>query len=290
LPESDPLDDVAAAIRQHPKFDIAALHYTRNMLNLRREMGVFNRVGTDHGLHICGYVIFLYYMNASKRPEDGATFTRLLDICQKRGHCGSRALRSVLLALQLFGYARTTSGQDDRRARAFEPTEKLLAMTRKQFGQTMECMDLLTGSSNYGDLARTDPDFLANFMATSGRAFLDYDISITDHVPELYAMLRLNGGYPTIISIVDAQGRGQESPSPQAIAMEYKVSSSQARNVIKQATDAGFLTISANGRVIEAVKLADNYKMLICRELALSAKYSLGLEGYFKGFQTAKVA
>ena len=100
----DPLGAVMDGMLRHPSFDDVTLLYLDRILAWRRQMGVFNRVATTAGLHAIGYVIFLHFANTSGRPENGATYSRLLDICEARRNCGSRALRTTLVLAQVMGY------------------------------------------------------------------------------------------------------------------------------------------------------------------------------------------
>ena len=69
-----------------------------NILRWRHEMGRFNKVLSSYARnHIIMYVLFLHYVNKTDAPENGATFSKLLQLTLSRKLCGSRFLRTVLV-------------------------------------------------------------------------------------------------------------------------------------------------------------------------------------------------
>ena len=83
-------------------------------------------------------------------------------------------------------------------------------------------------------------------------------------------------------AIVQSHLRGMKPPSTHQIARQFSFSASQVRNIIECAGGHGLMTISANGQVLDAAPLAALYKRYFAREIALYAKYTLGLEDEFR--------
>ena len=282
--EADPLGTTMHGILGHPAAAETMRQYLDNVLAWRRDMGRFNRVATSAGLYVIGFVLFLHFANRSGRPEQGATFSRLLAICEARRTCGPRALRTILTLAHIMGYLGVSRARGDRRVQIYAPTDKLLTQTRQQYALVCGCLDRLVPSGNFASTLKSDPAFMPSVFASSGQAFLDLGLEITGHVPDLEALIQMQAGFPTFASIVNAHLRGIECPSAQAIAKEFHVSSSQVRTVLKAAADRGLITLSERGQVLDAAPLAAQHKAMIARELALYAKYAFGLEDYFAGF------
>jgi hypothetical protein len=272
-------------ILMHPAFDAAALEYIGHILAWRRKMGVFNRVATNAGMHIVAYTLFLHYANTTGLPENGATYSRLLALCEARGNCGSRALRTILTLTGFMGFLESSRASSDRRIQIFTPTDKLLKQAQEQYVHAFSCLDRLVPNAGFAVAAAGDPNFFPNLFSTSGKACLDLNIQITEHFPEFHKLIQLNGGFPAVASVVQAEMRGEESPSAQVIAKEFHVSASQVRAVLKAAEDRGLVTLSERGLVLDAAPLAAQHKAMIAREIALYAKYTFGLEDYFLGFR-----
>ena len=283
----DPLGATMHGMLNHPAFDHAASHYLTHILIWRRQMGVFNRVATTSGLHTMGYVLFLYFANTTGNPENGATYSRLLDICEQRGNCGSRALRTTLILAQVMGYLQSSRGRADRRIQIFTPSEKLIAQSRQQFTLPLACLDKLVPGAGLSAAAASDPAFLPKVFTTAGKAFLDQRLEITEFFPDLHALMQFQGGCPAILSISNSVVHERAIQSSTAIGKEFHVSAAQVRAVLKAAADRGLVTLSERGQVVHAAPLVAKQKAMIARELALYAKFSFGLEEYFCGFRTA---
>jgi hypothetical protein len=281
---ADPLSATMEGMQQHPAFDDAVRHYLDHILAWRRQMGVFNRVATTSGLHAIGYLIFLHYANTSGRPENGATYSRLLELCEARGNCGSRALRTILVLAHVMGYVHSSRSITDRRIQIFTPSEKLLAESRQQFTIPFACLDKLVPGAGYTQAVKSDPAFLPNLFTTTGKAVLELGIEITEFFPDMHEIMQFQGGCPANLSIAHAVMHGREIASASAIAKEFHVSPAQVRTVLKTAANRGLITLSERGQVIDAGPLVAQQKGMIARELSLYAKYSLGLEDYFLGF------
>lgn len=186
------------------------------------------------------------------------------------------------------GYLQSSRGSADRRIQIFEPTGKLVAASRQQFTVPFACLDKLVPGANFAEAAKSDPAFLPTLFASAGKAFLEHDIEITEFFPNMHALMQLQGGCPVILSIADSVMRGREIASSSATAKEFHISPSQVRTVLKTAETYRLITLSERGHVIDAAPLVAQQKGMIARELALYAKYSLGLEDCFLGASASR--
>ncbi len=277
----DPLVEVMEGILRHPPFDAAALAYVANIVHWRERLGLFNRIGTNLAFHVINYSAYLHLANRAGTVENGATFSNLLAICEARGQCGSRALRTVLTLLKVTGQLHTKPSRSDGRVRVYIPSDKLLGEIKDIYGYSMMVLDTLMPSSQYAQAIREDQEFLPRIIAGSGRAIIEDGLRITEYFPELHDIISRAGGLPTSISLADAHLRGIAYPSQQTISRKFKISPTQVRAIINALTEDGLITRSQDGKILKAHLLVEQHKGLIARELALHVKYGLGLERVF---------
>lgn len=271
----DPLAETAEALLRHPEFDRVARIYVGNIVQWRRSLGLLNRVTTDAALHIVYFCVLLHFRQT---PKDSATFTNLLAICETRQHCGSRALRTVLAALTVTGYLHVRLAEGDKRIKVFVPSQNVLDHIRRHLALTLGCLDILIGEERYGSRMMQEPAFLHELMASAGTPYLDLGLTVTEQVPELQSLLQLRGGHLTAAALADSHLNGAAIPTSKAVAREFHVSASQIRNVLAEAQTLGLITYEPSGSVTQVRPLVAQMRAVLARELALYAKYGLGLE------------
>jgi hypothetical protein len=270
----DPLLDTTHALLAQPTFARAAQHYVEHVIAWRRELGLYNLVGTEIGQHITYYLALLHFTQPPGLPEAGATFSNILQICERRGQCGSRALRTVLQVLKVMGLITARSAEGDARVQVYAPSERLIQALREHLKHTMICLDLIVGEERYAPLIEANSAFVGELLAKSGRPFIDLNLQIVEAVPDLEALIKLRGGCPTLFRLLKSHIDGVPPPSPQVIAREFKLSASQVRNVIKAAESAGLMAWRQDGS-LDARRLAERQRLMLARELAVHAKYGL---------------
>ena len=118
-------------------------------------------------------------------------------------------------------------------------------------------------------------------MASSGAATLKYDIAFAEPIPHGLTILNQTGGLATMVSLARAQIAGTPMPSAHSIAKSYKVSATQARNVMGYMKAHKLIVTHNEGGVLSAAPIAEIFRSFLSRELALYAKYTLGLEEQF---------
>ena len=164
----DPLAHVQAAILRHPKFPLASRQYFEGIAMWRRTLGLANRFSsTEVATHIIYYVMLLHYGNPTGAPEAGATFGRLLNICETRKQCGARALRTVLVLANLAGYVHAARSPTDRRVQYYVPSPKLLEMVREFHRRALSCLDHLVDQPIYEQMADAGSAYLIVFIPVS---------------------------------------------------------------------------------------------------------------------------
>jgi hypothetical protein len=276
--KNDPLAATSAALLRHPEFDRVAKLYIGNIVQWRRSLGLFNRVITDSSIHVVYFLVMLHFCRAGQSPKDGATFTNLLEICEARGQCGSRALRTVLSALTVTGYIHVRQADGDQRIKVFAPSQTVLTDIRRHLALTLGCLDILIGEERYARSMLEDPSFLAQLMASAGQSYLELGLTVSEQVPELHGLLQLRGGHITAAALANAHLQCTAIPSPQAIARTFHVSASQIRNVLSEANSLGLITYEPGRGATDVRPLVTQMRAVLARELALYAKCGLGLE------------
>jgi Bacterial regulatory proteins, gntR family len=274
----DPLADLSNVLLRHPEFERVARLYIGNIVQWRRSLGLINRVITDASIHIVYFLVMLHFCRAGQDAKDGATFTNLLEICEARGHCGSRALRTVLAALTVTRYVHARQAEDDQRIKVFAPSQTVLTDIRRHLSLTLGCLDILIGEERYAKRMLDDPSFLAQLMASAGESYLELGLTVSEQVPELHGLLQLRGGHIAAAALANAHLQGDAIPSPQAIARVFHVSASQIRNVLAEANTMGLITSDPGQGATDVRPLVEQMRAVLARELALYAKYGLGLE------------
>lgn len=271
----DQLGATTDAILRHPRFDAAVAAYMPRVIAWRRRLGLFNRVGTTLGLHICHFVAYLHFANRAGQTEHGATFSKVLEICERRQQCGSRALRTTLSVLRVMGYLQVSQSPTDGRVKVYVPGPKLTRELIDGFALSLSVLDSLEPGAEYVTRVQTDEVFLTEVVFKSGRAVVMGDVDITEVFPDLHAVIMKAGGFPTSVTVADAQLRGVNVPSTRAIAREFSLSHSQVRVVLAELVSRELVQRADDGSIVSAERLAAEHKALIARELALHLKYTL---------------
>lgn len=274
----DPLATTTSAILAHPRFNLAVSAYIPRVMAWRRRMGLFNRVGTTLGLHICNFVTYLHFASRAGDIEHGATYSNILEICERRGQCGARALRTTLSVLRVTGYLEVRPSLGDARARAFVPGPKLVRELMEGFGLSLSVLDSLEPGQGFEDQVRNDAQFFTQLVAKSGREVVLGQVDITEAFPDLHAIIMKAGGFPTSISVADACLRAVACPTTRSIASEFSITQSQVRNVLIDLGKRNLISRDGNGNIISGNRLVHEHRTLIARELALHIKYGLGRE------------
>lgn len=279
----DSLGDIAVGIRHHEQFDKAMKMHVESTLRWRCGLRGFNKVISSHARNfVMNSILYLHYQARPDDPDAGATFERLLKYCLDRGFCGPRVLRTVLMLAETSGHLTVERGRFDRRLKIFRPTEKLLTQARDSVDRILDCIDLLVDERSPRVSSSSRDILVRRVISGAGRRYFEEGLAVAEHYEDLYALLRLDGGFATVVAVTDAQLRGSPLPAYKEISERFRLSASQSRKILKRAEDLGLVTFSRGGRLADASGLVRTFKWAVARELALYAKYALGLGTYFE--------
>lgn len=281
---NDPLKDLAAAIAAHPGCDRAVLHYAQTLLAWRQGPRLLNKLVSSHArTQIISYIMYLHYSADPADPDSGPTYLKLLALTERRKDCGPRALKTALALLRLAGFVHVSPGTNDRRLRIYSPTEKMQEYFRQWYTRTLGALDCIVEGQDYAARVLRDRYFLADLVVASGQPYIERRIPVVSDFPDLFELFAIEGGFPMTAALIVARLRDEPYPSPTSLAGQFGASASQMRNVLRKLSELGFVTVGEGGKVEDCTPLLKAFKAFIARELALYAKYALGLEQVLLG-------
>ncbi len=173
---SDPasrLSPVAiAALRNHPKFPIAAREAVRILIPMYRSDRLLNALMSDRARTVFAHISLLLHYCGVEDGEPGLTVGAMKDACVQLDLC-SRGRCEAMLALMRVGGFFEGAPSTDRRRRSLVPTEKLFALHRERWGSHYRAMRYVMPRAVYWQRAlAADPDFLRELVLALGRRYL----------------------------------------------------------------------------------------------------------------------
>lgn len=278
----DPLAGLAMRILAHRNFDRAVLHYVSTALSWRSGHYLLNKISGTHARSmIVGYLMMLHYEAEASGGEDGATYVKILDVINRRRErkdCSPRVLKTVLAILRLAGLVAEERSRSDRRLKFYRPTPKMIAMLQDWYRQTFGCFDVLFETDRFAARTRSDPLALRHVILSVGRPYVELDLQVVGHDPHIYDLFTTEGGFIVASALVDAHLRGTPTDSARAISAKYGSSPSQVRQVLKDLSRRGLIDVDETGRPLSQEGLVARYRAHVAREMALYARYALGLD------------
>jgi hypothetical protein len=264
--DGDLLAATAVRIMSHPRFDEAFAHYIDNVLNWQVNHKSYGKASTNHTRSsIVGYILYLNYRADPADPDDGASYSKIWSICEKRGDCGPRVLKTQLALMSVFGFLDCERGAHDRRLRLYRPTGRMYAYIREWYSGSFGCFDRLKPNQDYAGRVRQDPEFLRHIILSISPPYLDENILLVKFFPFLFDLFMQEAGFTTSALLIQAQLHGESLGPIRDIARRYGVSESQVRKVLRQLESQG----------LAGPSLLALYKSYVARELALYARYAL---------------
>lgn len=268
------IDRFAQAIAVDRHFDAAVVSYIEALVVWRRGLGNYNKVVACSARHrIMKSVLRLHFGNATDNPDDGATFERLLALANLSDDesCGPRVLRTVIGLAQRTGHLEVSQGWFDRRLKILRPTEKWIAQEAERHDAALKSLRLLLDERTRHLMAPRGAALVAR-LATA--ANFDCALGLTVGAPDggLRAIMALDGGIATALSVADAFLRGKRIPSHKEIGASFRLSASQARKILHIGADYGLIGFDRNGKISEAAGLVAQCRRLIAHELAIYAR------------------
>jgi hypothetical protein len=269
IQEGDLLAATAARIMSHPRFGEAFARYIDNALHWQAGHRPFGKASVTHTRSsIIGYILYLHLRVAEGNPDDGASYSKIWSICEQRGDCGPRVLKTQLALMSVFGFLHCERGRHDRRLRLYRPTERLYGYIREWYSGTFSCFDCLAPGHDFSARVKQDTEFLRHIILTISPPYLDENILLVKFYPQLFDLFMQEGGFTTSALLVQAELAEQPLASMRDISRRYSVSASQVRNIMRLLESQNLLH----------APLLNLFKLYVARELALYARYALPAE------------
>jgi hypothetical protein len=271
--EFDQLAGMAARIAAHPKFDDAVLHYAQSLLEWKAANRNVGKAQASHARSsIIGYILFLHFAADPADPDDGATYQKLWALCERRRDCGPRVLKTALALFRFARFVTQENGQRDRRLRLYRPTANLVEFVTDWYARSLGAFDQLNDTNRFAARMRGEPLFLREVILATGYPYLQQDIKLVQHFPQLYQLFMIDGGFPVVTLLAKTRLTGESLPQPSAIGAAFGISTSQVRNVLKSIETQGLLQPDSPGGPPGLLAL---YRAYVAREMALFAQYAL---------------
>ncbi len=274
----EPLESQARSIEADRNFEAASGSFVESYVAWRRTRGGYNKVISSSARHrIMRCVLNLHYGNVTDNPDDGATFERLLALCnahcrEAEDGCGPRVLRTVISLAHRSGLLNVSQGWYDRRLKILRPTDKWIADEAEWHEAALLSFSLLA-QDRYRVTARPRGAALVGRLAVmAGRSGHPLGLTLGEPDARLRTLASLDGGMATAFAVADAWKRGQRLPSHKDLGASFRISASQARKILRLAADQGLLHFDRDGKIGDASALASACRHLVAHEFALYAR------------------
>ena len=88
----------------------------------------------------------------------------------------------------------------------------------------------------------------------------------------MHELFAFDGGMATIFAVADAWGRGKRAPSHKEVGAAFRLSASQARKILRLASDHSLISFDRDGKIADASGLTAACRRLVAHEFALYAR------------------
>jgi DNA-binding PadR family transcriptional regulator len=270
----DPLLAEAAQLRASRAFSAAVREYTVAVAHFRETPRLLNKViASETRLRLGAYVLSLASDHETYGPLGGATFTRLLELCEQREELSPRILKTTLALLKLTGFVRTTKNESDGRSKTYQPTARWVDFVKRWLPHAVNALDALQPDMQRARMFAEDPDCLRRFLASAGREHMT-GIPLIDRMPEFTCFFgKREGGIPVVLSVMQSDIDGTPLPSRAQVAKRFGLSKTQISKIIAEGTSLGFFTIDDAGVPVATAYLRDSYTRFLSIELAFYARH-----------------
>jgi hypothetical protein len=277
---TDSLDRYVRAISADRNFDAAAASYMESVVNWRRSLGNFNKViSSGARRRILKNVLYLHFGNATDNPDDGATFERLLNRSNPHHQegagedsCGPRVLRTVIALAERTGHLAVRQGWHDRRLKVLRPTDAWIAQEAERHEAALSSLALLAEDRSRFTARPRGATLVGRLAIAAGRNPRAVGVMLGDPDGAMRELCALDGGMATIFAVADAWGRGRRTPSHKEAGAAFRLSASQARKILRLASDHSLISFDRDGKIADASALTAACRRLVAHEFALYAR------------------
>jgi hypothetical protein len=262
---------VIADFRRHPRFADSLRASAKLAIELYRGNRLVNLISSDRGrLMLSRAALYLHHTRDPDASASALTAARLQSIFVETG-LGSAGRAKALIALMRWGgYLEAAPPQRDRRVKALQPTQKLLALHRARWRGTLAAAGLVLPDAAEGAARFDEPGFVRAFSIALGAGFLG-GLRLIDYAPDLQIVVDRSAGLLVVLSIILAARPEDGMPpttsipvSASGLAQQFHVSRSQIRKFLREVEERGLIERSGElemrirflPRMIESIETA----------------------------------
>ncbi len=264
----------AAQLAALPAFPKVVREYTVATARFRESPRLANKLISYHTRwRVVSYLLYLAADRETFGPLGGATYARLLELCNLRRTASPRVLKTVLTLLKFTGFVETVSDGVDRRLKHYRPTHRMAGFVDRWLSYAVATLDMLQPEAHRTRLLRDDPGFAERFFISAGRSHAA-GMLLTDRMPAFMAFFgERDGATAVMLTVMLADIDGTPVPSRAAIAQRFGFSKSQITRVLVEGQTLGYLKLDAAGIPRATQRLRDDYRRWISLELAFYSEH-----------------
>ena len=261
----------AMQIRAAARFPEAVKAFTDRMVEFRLNgpRHINKLFGQDARYRMVCFTLYLHYDTTDAGLNQGASYTRLLELTAKTTGGGHRVVETTLDLMLAMGLVTVERGPSDRRLKLYRPTAAMFRMLRVWLEGSLAPLDLIEPHANRVARLHAGDEIMRQFFLGVGRAFRDGE-PFTRRLPRFSCFFDREGGWPFLAIAVTQALANSPLPGRGAIASRLGISKSQIAVVSTEATRLGLLRVH-DGAVYATPELVSEYEQWVAICLALFA-------------------
>ena len=193
------------------------------------------------------FALYLHYTRRADDPASGLTAARLQSLFVETGLGSAGRAKALVTLMRWGGYIEDAPAARDRRIKALQPTEKMLAMHRERWRGALGAAALVLPEAAQGPGPVRGPEFMRAYVIAQASEFQG-GFRLLDHGPELRLFSDRNAGFPIMFSILLSAAPEDGMPptgaipvSASALAKRFHVSRTQVNRLLHDAQAAGLI-------------------------------------------------
>lgn len=215
---ADP-DDAASirAMLRHPRFADAMRHIGSRFLALHSDYFANKQVADEGRFLVCQLAMALHADYRPEDPDSGLTLARLVKHCTAARIMPHGRVEAVVSVLRRSRRLVDAPPGGDRRIRRLEPGPLLVAECKQRVRLHFEALDMVVAGRSWLRRLDEDPGFFWAVERERGVYFRERQ-RLLDRLPALKAVAEIDGGYLTLVALIDAIGG---PPAPVDVAFPH---------------------------------------------------------------------
>lgn len=258
---ADPNDEVMISqIMRHPAFPQAMRLISRRFLALHADYMVSKLIADEGRYMVCQFAMSLHAGYQVSQPGSGLTLSRLVRQCLAFRIMSRGRIEAMVAVLRRTGRLVDAPPGPDRRIRRLLPGAPLEAEFRERVRFHLDALDIVMPGRSYSRRLQEDPEYYWALERERG-AYIAEQPSLRLRLPGLAAVSDMEGGYATMVALVDALPEPMgpaDIPFPHGeMADRLRMPRTQLRRVLDGLSAAGLVEpLAAGGRTLRVLPLA----------------------------------